>query len=84
MGGGFAGTYILARTVWQRAKEQGEAAEAFCSSLREQRGVIDVPLPHPRDPFEVPSLIELRLRRDISNKWNEMVLTAHDSVKRWL
>ena len=83
-GAGFAGTYVVAREVWQRAQQQGEAAEGFCGSLREQRGVFAAPQPTSPEPFDVPSLYELRLQRVMSNKWNEAVHSVHDTVKRWL
>ena len=35
-------------------------------------------------PMAVPSLLDLRLRRDVSSAWNQGVLSAYDVARRWL
>ena len=32
----------------------------------------------------VPSLLDLRLRRDLAAWWNDGVMSLHDTVKGWL
>ena len=34
--------------------------------------------------MEVPSLLDLRLRRDLSNAWNASVVSFYDSARKWL
>jgi hypothetical protein len=68
--------------VWANAQAQGETADARAADIRALHGQVD-DAPR-REPMAVPSLLDLRLRRDLSNKWNEFVIGAYDNVRRWL
>jgi hypothetical protein len=35
-------------------------------------------------PVAVPSLLELHLRREITNAWNDGVVRMYDTLKHWM
>jgi len=77
-----ASTFVLVRLIYQRAEAQCEAADARIVELRRLQGGHDE-TPR-RQPMAVPSLLDIRLRRDLSCVWNEGVLALHDTAGRWL
>lgn len=109
--GGAAGSFYVARHMWQRARLQGDEAEKQISDLRVLHGVTDEPPPqqvalsdcYPPAPnyrtrthdigapphpvsaqrVEVPSLYDLRLRQDVANAWNDVVMRAYEVASRF-
>lgn len=82
LGAGAASTFVLVKDIYERAEAQCEAADARIVELRRLQGVNDE-TPR-RQPMAVPSLLDLRLRRDLSNLWNQGVIAAHEAAGRWL
>ena len=105
---GSAGTFLIVRTVWQRAQLQGDVADARIAELQRLRGHSEDAPPqvsslslsylclhffacaqYPTLFFKsqsmgVPSLLDLRLRRDLAAWWNDGVMSLHETVKGWL
>ncbi|KAL1504217.1 hypothetical protein AB1Y20_010626 [Prymnesium parvum] len=77
---GGAASFLVLRQVWLRAQHQGDLCDAAADSLRTARGESSQ-LQQPR--MEIPSLYELRLRRELMNAWNEQVWYAYNVLKRW-
>ena len=80
---GLAATFYIRRTVWLKAQEQGQAADDCIADLHAvHHGTSDEP-PR-RQPVAIPSLLDLRLRRDIANYWNGCVTSVYDRLGRGL
>ena len=105
---GSAGTFLIVRTVWQRAQLQGDVADARIAELQRLRGHSEDAPPQvsslspsyfmfalfrvcsishssfKSQSMGVPSLLDLRLRRDLAAWWNDGVMSLHETVKGWL
>uniref|UniRef100_A0A7S4KD59 Uncharacterized protein n=1 Tax=Prymnesium polylepis TaxID=72548 RepID=A0A7S4KD59_9EUKA len=79
-GAGLAGTFIIKRDVWLLAQQHCDAVDSAAADLQKLRGEYVQP-PPPR--MEVPSLLELRLRRDLWHAWNDQVWRAYNNLKIW-
>ncbi|KOO35065.1 hypothetical protein Ctob_010720 [Chrysochromulina tobinii] len=79
--GGFANFFILRRT-WLNAQALGDRSDDYVVELRKLHGKYDDVQREPR--MEMPSLLDLRLRRDLSNAWNSWVVGFHAEASRWL
>eukprot|EP00900_Chrysochromulina_parva_P008033 jgi/Chrpa1/17230/Chrysochromulina_OHIO_Genome00022837-RA len=79
--GGFANFFILRRT-WLNAQALGDRSDGYVVELRKLHGKYDDVQREPR--MEMPSLLDLRLRRDLSNAWNSWVVGFHAEASRWL
>ena len=80
-GAGVAASFMVARQVWLGAQAHGDLAEATADEFRKLRGERpDLPVPR----LEIPSLYQLRLRRDISCAWNESLWSTYDTLRKKL
>ena len=78
---GGAASFMMGRTMWQRASEQGAAVDAQSAQLRKLRGAPPAPPPPPELPL---GLFELRLRNLFATKWNEQVMGAYAVAKKFV
>ena len=79
---GAASTFIIVRNIYYRAQWQCETTDNKIVELQRLQGAsVDAPR---RQPMVVPSLLDIRLRRDLSAAWNQGVLIIHDAARKWL
>eukprot|EP00326_Haptolina_ericina_P034541 CAMPEP_0181255338 /NCGR_PEP_ID=MMETSP1096-20121128/49095_1 /TAXON_ID=156174 ORGANISM="Chrysochromulina ericina, Strain CCMP281" /NCGR_SAMPLE_ID=MMETSP1096 /ASSEMBLY_ACC=CAM_ASM_000453 /LENGTH=85 /DNA_ID=CAMNT_0023353457 /DNA_START=121 /DNA_END=378 /DNA_ORIENTATION=- len=80
-GAGGAASYFIARGVWQGAQAQGDAVDSTCAQLQQLR---DFRPELPPKRLEVPSLYELRLRRELLHAWNDRVWGVYTTLRSWV
>jgi len=79
--GGLVSFHIL-RETWFNAQALGDASDKTVVELRKLHGKHDDVARVPR--MEMPSLLDLRLRRDLSNAWNASVMRFYHEACRWI